>query len=98
MYIKRTIEEIILNNNDNFPVLVLTGPRQVGKSTTLQFINKQSMNYVTLDDYEARNLAESDPKYFLDQYKYPLIIDEIQYTPNLLSYIKIIVDQKNSLH
>lgn len=52
------------------------------------------MNYVTLDDYEARNLAISDPKYFLDQYKYPLIIDEIQYAPNLLSYIKIIVDQK----
>jgi predicted AAA+ superfamily ATPase len=66
----------------------------VGKSTLLKMIKDKNMNYVTLDDLEARNLALKDPKYFLDYYSYPLIIDEIQYTPNLLSYIKIIVDQE----
>lgn len=93
MYIKRTIEKTIIDLSSKFPVIVLTGARQVGKSTTLQFIKANNMNYVTLDDLDARNLAISDPKYFLQQYSYPLIIDEIQYAPNLLSYIKIIVDE-----
>ena len=60
----------------------------------LNNIKPDNMNYVTLDDLDARNLALSDPKYFLEQYSYPLLIDEIQYAPNLLSYIKIIVDEK----
>ena len=94
MYIKRNIENTIKKVSSEFPVLVLTGARQVGKSTMLQLIKENDMNYVTLDDLDARNLALNDPKYFLEQYSYPLLIDEIQYAPNLLSYIKMIVDEE----
>ena len=94
MYIKRTIEEIINKMVEEFPVIVISGARQVGKSTMLQMIKDENMNYVTLDDLDARNLAISDPKYFLEQYSYPLLIDEIQYAPNLLPYIKMIVDEE----
>lgn len=94
MYIKRTIEDTIKKISNEFPVIVVSGARQVGKSTMLQMIKENNMNYVTLDDLDARNLALSDPKYFLEQYSYPLLIDEIQYAPNLLSYIKMIVDEE----
>lgn len=94
MYKKRVIENKIKELSEQFPVLVLTGARQVGKSTMLQIIKQNNMNYVTLDDLDARNLALTDPKYFLEQHSYPLLIDEIQYAPNLLSYIKIIVDEE----
>ena len=94
MYIKRTIEETINKMVEEFPVIVISGARQVGKSTMLQMIKDEKMNYVTLDDLDARNLAISDPKYFLEQYSYPLLIDEIQYAPNLLPYIKMIVDEE----
>lgn len=94
MYIKRTIEETINKMVEEFPVIVISGARQVGKSTMLQMIKDENMNYVTLDDLDARNLALSDPKYFLEQYSYPLLIDEIQFAPNLLPYIKMIVDEE----
>ncbi len=99
MYIKRMIEKTIKKLSYEFPVIVLTGARQVGKSTMLQMIKEKEMNYVTLDDFDARNLAINDPKYFLEQYSFPLLIDEIQYAPNLLPYIKIIADEEklNSL-
>lgn len=93
MYIKRTIENTVKNLAEQFPVIVVSGARQVGKSTMLQMIKDNGMAYVTLDDLVARNLAISDPKYFLEQYSYPLLIDEIQYAPNLLPYIKMIVDE-----
>ena len=94
VYIKRTIEKTIKKMTNEFPVIVISGARQVGKSTMLQMIKDDNMNYVTLDDLDARNLALSDPKYFLEQYSYPLLIDEIQYAPNLLLYIKMIVDEE----
>lgn len=94
MYIKRNMEKTIKEIAVKFPVVVLTGARQVGKSTLLQMIKDNDMNYVTLDDLDARNLALSDPKYFLEQYSYPLLIDEVQYAPNLLPYIKMIVDEQ----
>lgn len=94
MYIKRTIEETVKKLSDEFSVVFVTGARQVGKSTMLQMIKQKDMNYVTLDDLDARMLALNDPKYFLKQYGYPLLIDEIQYAPNLLPYIKIIVDEE----
>lgn len=92
MYIKRIMEKTIEKFSNEFSVVVVTGARQVGKSTMLQMIKEENVNYVTLDDLDARNLAKTDPKYFLAQYGYPLIIDEIQYAPNLLPYIKMIVD------
>lgn len=94
MYINRMIEKTIKKLSCEFPVIVLTGARQVGKSTMLQMIKEKGMNYVTLDDFDARNLAINDPKYFLEQYSFPLLIDEIQYAPNLLPYIKIIADEE----
>lgn len=92
MYIKRSIEDAIKKFSSEFPVIVLTGARQVGKATMLQLIKNIDMSYVTLDDLDARNLALNDPKYFLEQYSYPLLIDEIQYALNLLPFIKMIVD------
>ena len=94
-YIKRTIEESVEKISETFPVVMITGPRQVGKTTLLNKIrNEKELNYVSLDDLKARALAIEDPELFLRTYEYPLIIDEFQYAPNLLSYIKIIVDEK----
>lgn len=96
-YIKRTMETSLKNMAKSFPVVMITGPRQVGKTTLLNMIIKdseQKINFVTLDNLDARKLAVEDPELFLRTYKTPLIIDEFQYAPELLSYIKIVVDQK----
>lgn len=96
-YINRSIESVLLKTSKTFPVVMITGPRQVGKTTLLNFISKNSnkkINYVSLDDLKVRTLAIEDPELFLETYEIPLIIDEFQYAPNLLSYIKIIVDKK----
>lgn len=98
-YIKRTIEKTIKEMANTFPVIMVTGPRQVGKTTLLNNIIKQNdknINFVSLDNLDARRLAVEEPELFLRTYKTPLIIDEFQYAPKLLSYIKIIVD-KNRL-
>lgn len=91
-YITRNVEKVVKNLSHQFPVVMVTGPRQVGKTTMLRHINKE-INYVTLDDLNVRNLAVNDPELFLETYEPPLIIDEFQYAPNLLSYIKIKVDE-----
>ena len=94
-YINRTIEKSVNEISKTFPVVMITGPRQVGKTTLLNKIKEEkNLNYVSLDDLKARSLAIEDPELFLRTYEYPLIIDEFQYAPNLLSYIKIIVDEK----
>jgi len=88
---KRVIEKYIKNLSNQFKVLLITGARQVGKSTLLKHCDNKR-TYVTLDDYRAREMAVNEPELFLQRYKTPVIIDEIQYAPNLLSYIKIHVD------
>ncbi len=95
-YIKRSMEEQLNKMAKSFPVVMITGPRQVGKTTLLNSIkeNDNNINYVSLDDLSVRALAIEDPEMFLEKYKFPLIIDEFQYAPDLLSYIKIIVDKK----
>lgn len=75
--------------------LLLSGCRQSGKSTLLQK-NFPKYTYITLDDLQARDLARNDPELFLDFYKPPAIIDEIQNAPDLLSYIKIHIDQNGN--
>lgn len=95
----RTLKASLTQASHTFPVILLTGPRQVGKTTLLNSIAEPGRSYVTLDDLDARALAESDPALFLQRYRPPIIIDEVQYAPNLFSQIKIIVDQskKNGL-
>ena len=94
MYIKRTSEDVIKNLSKQFKVVLVTGARQVGKSTLLKHCD-ENRNYVSLDDLSERELAINEPKLFLETHKTPLIIDEIQYAPNLLSYIKLIVDKSD---
>ncbi len=89
----RTLKASLILASRTFPVILLTGPRQVGKTTLLQSIAEPGRNYITLDDLEARTLAEADPALFLQRYRPPLIIDEIQYAPNLFRQIKWTVDQ-----
>lgn len=95
--LKRSIEETLLRVSNAFPALVLTGPRQVGKTTLLKELATDSRRYVTLDDFDARRLAQEDPALFLQRFPPPVIIDEIQYAPRLFSEIKIHIDthQKN---
>ena len=94
MYIRRTLEKTIKQASGFFPVVFITGPRQVGKTTILENCESQSRNYVSLDTMEERELARQDPGRFLERYKAPLLIDEIQYAPQLLPYIKAIVDKE----
>jgi predicted AAA+ superfamily ATPase len=97
---QRTLTKIIKEISKSFPVLLLTGPRQVGKTTLFEMCSTQKMQYVTLDDLDARQMAQNDPGLFIQTYKTPLIIDEVQYAPQLFSYIKIAVDRekKNGIY
>jgi len=93
MYVKRTIEDTVSMATANFPVVMMTGPRQVGKTTVLKNCD-QNRKYVTLDNLSDRKLAVDDPELFLQKYQPPVLIDEVQYAPNLFSAIKSDVDQK----
>ncbi len=94
MYIKRTVENAILAVGQSFPCIVVYGPRQVGKSTTIDYLFSDKYKKVTLDDGEDRALAISNPKLFLENNGWPLIIDEIQKAPELLDEIKKIIDEQ----
>lgn len=94
MYIQRHLEEQILNASQYYPVVMVCGQRQVGKSTMLNHIREPERRYVTLDDGNARRLASTDPALFFETYGYPLLIDEFQRVPSILLEMKKIVDQK----
>lgn len=87
--VKKRIEKI----NNAFRVLVVTGPRQVGKTTLLESMMPENMTKVSLDDETLRSEAKENPKIFLDSYPTPLFIDEAQYAPELFPYIKMKVDK-----
>ncbi len=92
-YIKRSIEDKFLQMNSFFKAVLVTGARQTGKTTMLKNLAKdENRTYVTLDDLVVRELAKSDPALFFQMYKPPIIIDEVQYAPELFSQIKIICD------
>ena len=90
---KRTLEPIIDKISKSFPVLLITGPRQVGKTTLLEICKEKGRKYVSLDDFSNRKLAQEDPALFLQKNPPPIIIDEVQYAPKLFTYIKIEVDR-----
>lgn len=91
-YIKRDIEEKIRSLNEEYACILITGPRQVGKTTVLRAIMDDSRTYVTLDDMEERALAKRDPAMFLQLHDTPIFIDEVQYAPELFSVIKMAID------
>jgi predicted AAA+ superfamily ATPase len=94
MWIKRDFESIIVGNTSSghilnvFPVWLFLGPRQVGKSSLLKHCSGSDRTYINLDDLNIRLRANEDPEFFLSQYPGPLLIDEIQYAPALLSILK----------
>lgn len=97
MYIKRAAEETVKRTAEMFPVLLLTGPRQVGKTTLLKHLSEPERKYVTLDDPDVRYLAKTDPALFMQRYTPPVLIDEIQYAPELFPYIKMSVDSSKKI-
>ncbi len=94
MYYERTIEPALRKINKTFPVLIVTGPRQVGKTTLLTKIAEKDRKIVSLDNPTIRAFAKSDPELFIQRYAPPVLIDEVQYAPELFDYIKIYVDRE----
>ncbi|MCD7888445.1 MAG: ATP-binding protein [Oscillospiraceae bacterium] len=94
-YIQRELERKFLRLNDFFKVILVTGARQVGKTTMLRHLASEDRTYVTLDNSMARELAKSDPVLFFQTYKPPVLIDEVQKAPELFEQIKIICDESD---
>lgn len=93
-YIKRNLENVVNQVTKEYPVVLVTGPRQVGKTTMLRkLMEGTNRGYVTLDDLNERAIAKSDPELFLQLHKPPVLIDEVQYAPELFTYIKMNVDK-----
>jgi len=88
----RSLSRVIRKALRTFPAVVVTGPRQSGKTTLLKALCGPTHAFVTLEDPDVRIRAKEDPQQFLDRYRPPVIIDEIQYVPELLSYIKTRID------
>ena len=96
MYISRSIEKVIADTMKTFKVALVTGPRQVGKSTTLKYLLQgNEYSYVSLDDYSEQEIAKNDPKLFFLNHPGKLVIDKIQYVPELFREIKLIVDRSD---
>jgi len=98
LYIRRHMEEIVMRLNSQYPVILVTGPRQVGKTTMLEHLMEQEdrgRSKVTLDDLSELELAKTDPKMFFQLHRPPLLIDEVQHAPELFPYIKMMVDESH---
>lgn len=94
-YITRSIEPLLKKASEQFPALIITGARQCGKSTLVKKVFPK-FNYLNLDKLQIKDRALKDPEGFLNDNPSPLIIDEIQEAPDLLSYIKVRIDEKRS--
>lgn len=98
-YIRRHMESRILELSKSYSAILLTGPRQAGKTTMLRSLaEKENLGrkYVTLDDLTERDMAKNDPALFLQLHKPPVLIDEVQYAPELFTYIKIHIDENHN--
>lgn len=98
-YISRHMENRILELNKFYSAILLTGPRQAGKTTMLRKLAEREnfgREYVTLDDLVERDMAKNDPALFLQLHKPPVLIDEVQYAPELFTYIKIHIDKTHN--
>ena len=82
-YYKRHIEDVVKKVKKQFPVTLITGPRQVGKSTLLRHISNDEYQEVSFDDPIIRLQAENDPNLFIKNNPPPIILDEIQYVPGI---------------
>lgn len=91
MYIKRHLEEVIKECLEQFPIVLVTGPRQVGKTTLLQCLC-DDYKYVILEDVFVLIEALEETNLFLKNYQPPLFIDEVQYAPSIFRYLKMYVD------
>lgn len=94
IYLERTLESTVRQASKSFPVIMVSGPRQIGKTTLLQKCSEPNRRYVSLDDLNERKIAQSDPALFLKRHTPPILIDEVQYAPELFTYIKIICDRE----
>jgi len=94
MYITRTLAEVVAKTTKQFPVLLVTGARQVGKTTLLTRLSEDNRRFVSLDDPLILTLARDEPALFMQKFPPPVFIDEVQYAPGLLSYIKLAVDRQ----
>jgi len=94
MFKKRTLSTALHAISKSYPVILVTGPRQIGKTTLLEHAKARSMKYVTLDDFTQAEIAKSDPMLFLQMHQPPVIIDEVQYAQDLFRAIKIYVDRE----
>ena len=92
-YINRDLEEKIKAASKEYACILITGARQVGKSTVLKQLMDDNREEVLLDDIEERKLASKDPALFLQIHSLPILIDEVQYAPELFSYIKMAIDK-----
>lgn len=98
-YISRHMEKRILELSKSYSAILLTGPRQAGKTTMLRSLAEKEnigREYVTLDDLNTRDMAKNDPALFLQLHKPPVLIDEVQYAPELFTYIKIHIDEHHN--
>jgi len=100
MYVKRYLEDTILRLSRSFPVVLVTGARQVGKTTLLQHLGRAQdppRNYVSLDELGPQLAANEDPALFLQRYPPPLVVDEVQHAPQLLAALKPVVDKSGAM-
>jgi len=97
MYYPRTLSETIKRAENSFKVVMLTGMRQVGKTTLLRDLAGEERLYLTLDDARTLKMAKEDPYLFFETHKAPLLIDEIQYAPELFPHIKMLADASDNM-